>query len=192
MTGKLPYLPLYFGDFLASTAEWDGEARALYLLLLGHQWSIGSLPDDPARICKLAGWDPKVFAKHWPEVAAKFERREGRLCNPRLEQHRTKSAEIAKVRAEVGRRGGLAKAATPKEANGKQLPSNSQTVATANSCHPNQSNPNQELRGSSVPSSEGDLSPVLPSTAPRTAQRAHENRRALASLTAATLKQVPR
>lgn len=191
---KLPYLPLFFGDFLASTAEWEGEERALYLLLLGHQWSIGSLPADAEKLRRISGWSAKTFRDAWPTVSSKFELRDGRLYNARLENHRSAALEISEKRSKAGRRGAERRwgdeanedGEASGQANGKGMAS-----ATDLQCHPIQSNPTEEVGGSLLPSSEGDLSPVLPSTGPGTAQRATENRRRLATLTASTLKPVP-
>ena len=118
------FLPLFFGDFLAATAEWSGEERALYLLLLGHSWSLGSIPVDPEKVCRLSGWDRKLFMKCWLTVAAKFKEQDGRLINARLEEHRAHAQEVGKRRAEAGSKGGSKRAA-----NSKLLPSNSQANA---------------------------------------------------------------
>jgi uncharacterized protein YdaU (DUF1376 family) len=96
-----PYLPLYFGDFLASTAEWSGEEKALYLLLLGHQWALGSLPVDDEKIRRLAGYEKRTFAPAWKTISVKFPERDGRRYNERLEEHRQRSEEIGRKRAEV-------------------------------------------------------------------------------------------
>lgn len=110
---KQPFMPLFFGDFLASTAEWSGEERSLYLTLLGYQWSLGSLPTDPAKLCRLVGWDRKIFAECWPQVASKFEERDGRNYNPRLELHREKSVRLAEKNRAAGKAG--AEARWPKD-----------------------------------------------------------------------------
>lgn len=103
---KEAFLPLFFGDFLASTAEWEGEEQALYLLLLCHQWSLGSLPAEPRRICKLVRWDWQLFERCWATVGAKFQANAGRLLNQRLEQHRAKTHQISEKRARAGKKGG--------------------------------------------------------------------------------------
>lgn len=100
-----PFLPLFFGDFLASTSEWSGEEQALYVLLLGHSWALGSLPPDPAKVCRVARWNRKLFDKCWDQVKTKFEERDGRLYNDRLEQHRAKSLALAEKNSEAGKRG---------------------------------------------------------------------------------------
>jgi uncharacterized protein YdaU (DUF1376 family) len=103
---KQPFLPLFFGDFSASTAEWRGEEASLYLTLLGHQWAIGSLPADPEKLCRLVRWDRKLFNQCWPTVSTKFEPvGEGRLGNSRLEDHRERAKELAKKNADAGRKG---------------------------------------------------------------------------------------
>lgn len=114
---KEPFLPLFFGDFLASTAEWKGEERALYMLLLGYQWvsSSKSLPADPRRICAVAGWDWPLFEQCWPVVAGKFPERDGRRANARLEEHRERSKEVSEKRAIAGAKGGATTQAKSKQ-----------------------------------------------------------------------------
>lgn len=106
---KQPFLPLFFGDFLASTAEWSGEEASLYLTLLGHQWTLGTLPADPAKLARLVRWERKSFDKAWPQVSVKFEAKDGRLVNARLEQHRAKSDELAEKNRTSGRKGAEAR-----------------------------------------------------------------------------------
>lgn len=113
---KEPLLPFFFGDFLASTAEWEGEEQALYMLLLGYQWSLGSLPEEPRRICKLVRWDWQLFERCWSTVGAKFQANAGRLLNQRLEQHRAKALQLSEKRATVGALGGRASQAIARAA----------------------------------------------------------------------------
>ncbi len=100
-----PYMPLYLGDFLAATSEWEGEEASLYLMLLAHQWALGSLPREPEKLCRICRWTRKNFDRYWPQVSQKFVERDGRLVNARLEEHRGRSAEIAGKRAQAGKRG---------------------------------------------------------------------------------------
>ena len=106
---KTPFLPLFFGDFLASTAEWTGEERSLYLILLGYQWSLGSLPADPDRIRLLCNFDKKNFARLWPVVSEKFTEESGRLHNTRLEEHRVKASALSVKNSNSGSRGAAGK-----------------------------------------------------------------------------------
>lgn len=108
-SAKEPFLPLFFGDFLGATGEWDGEERALYLLLLGHQWTIGSLPADLNKLRKLADYQQTNFDRWWPRVSEKFEAQGDRLVNRRLELHRNKTREVAGKNAESGKKGARAR-----------------------------------------------------------------------------------
>lgn len=97
-----PFLPLFFGDFLAATAEWSGEEQSLYLLLMGHQWALGSIPMEDEKVRRLSRWERGPFARAWATVKTKFNARDGRLFNERLEEHREHAQEISKKRAEAG------------------------------------------------------------------------------------------
>jgi uncharacterized protein YdaU (DUF1376 family) len=138
MSGQ-PYMPFFFGDFLASTVSWTGEERALYGLLLLCQWSTGPLPDDPIRICRMVQYDRETFLALWPTVRAKFIPAEGGgLVNLRCELHRAKTAEISRKRAEAGARGGMSTQARNRasgeqtnESSGEQTSSNEQASAQA-------------------------------------------------------------
>ena len=101
-----PFMPLFFGDFLASTPTWDGEERSLYLLLLAYQWSAGPLPKDIKKLAKMCQYDFDCFQLIWMQnVRQKFDETPDGLINRRLEQHRTKAASISKKRAELGKAG---------------------------------------------------------------------------------------
>lgn len=142
---KQPFLPLFFGDFLASTAEWTGEEQALYLLLLGHQWSLGSLPTDVSKLARLARWDRKGFDRCWSQVSEKFVERDGRLINERLEQHRTRASEIAGKRAAAGRRGAEATNSKTSASDAANAEASDAANAASLPRHPIQSNPREKI-----------------------------------------------
>lgn len=125
-TRREPFLPLFVGDFLASTGEWSGEQQGLYLVLLAHQWAVGSLPTEIDKLIRLTRWERRAFVKAWEVVGEKFTVTDGRYFNQRLEEHRQHAVEIAGRRAIAGAKGGSKRAA-----NAKQMPSN---------CQPNASN----------------------------------------------------
>lgn len=106
MKTQQPFLPLFFGDFLAATATWDGEERALYILLLAYQWTSGPLPMDTKRLAKMCQYEMKRFTTLWVTVGKKFVEHEDGLINVRLEQHRSKAKEISEKRAFAGAKGG--------------------------------------------------------------------------------------
>lgn len=151
-----PFMPLFFGDFLASTAEWSGEEQALYLLLLAHQWSIGSLPADPDSIRKLSKFDRKTFKKCWKTVSMKFSTIDGRLINETLERHRQKSQQISEKRALAGAKGG-----STRVAKAKQNPSNCLANASVLYSHPYQTIPRVEISTDISPSNQ-EINPPSP------------------------------
>ena len=95
MASKMPFLPLFFGDLLASTALWGGEERALYMLLLAYQWTAGPIPKDVTKLARMAQYDLPKFKALWETVSEKFTVQGRWLVNARLEQHRVKSQQIA-------------------------------------------------------------------------------------------------
>jgi uncharacterized protein YdaU (DUF1376 family) len=105
-----PYLPLYVGEILAATATWDGEARALFMLLLALSWSCGPLPTDPARLAKISGYDPERFAQLWETVSRQFTSSKSGLANQRLEELRQHASRLHAQRIEASRRGVEARA----------------------------------------------------------------------------------
>lgn len=109
---KEAFLPLFFGDFLSSTIYWRGEEQALYVLLLGYQWSSGPLPTDLTKLSQVARYDHKQFLRLWETVGKKFASTAEGLVNLRLEEIREKSHEISGIRSSVGSKGGRASAAS--------------------------------------------------------------------------------
>jgi uncharacterized protein YdaU (DUF1376 family) len=116
-----PFLPLFFGDLLAATPTWEGEERALYVLLLAYQWTAGPLPTDPKRIAKMCQYDTKTFTKLWVVVGRKFSETDAGLLNERLEQHRERSKAIGEIRSEFGKLGGKASGEARRKAKALRL-----------------------------------------------------------------------
>jgi hypothetical protein len=155
MKNKQPFIPIFFGDFLASTSEWEGEEKGLYILLLCHQWSIGSLPIEPVKLYKLVSYDKDSFINLWKTVSTKFVEIDGRLINLRLEAHRSKAAEISSKRAAAGANGGKVA-----QAKYKGLLESSEANQQNLLGHPNQSNPNQT--NLSIPKSKNKTTALRP------------------------------
>ena len=127
-----PFMPLFVGDFLASTAHWDGEERSLYLLLLAYQWSAGPLPTEVKRLAKMSQYDLDRFEKLWPVVAGKFEVTDAGLVNPRLEEHRQKALSISQKRADLGKAGAVKRWQTDGNSHSKSN-GNSDSTSDSNS-----------------------------------------------------------
>lgn len=118
-----PFLPLFVGDFLSATALWEGEERALYMLMLAYQWSAGALPSDLEKLSRALGYPHQKFLTLWETVSGKFEVQGKTLSNERLEWHRARTVEISAARSTAGSIGGKASAAKrAAEANAKKVP----------------------------------------------------------------------
>lgn len=163
MKGKQHFLPLFVGDFLASTATWEGEERALYLLLLAYQWSSGPLPADVKKLARMCQYDPKGFAALWRIVGQKFSELNGGIGNPRLEEHRARAVEISNRRANAGAKGGASSGATRQakaEQKGQQTGSKNEAIASDLLKHPIQSDSEgQSPSARSAPSGDPPQNP---------------------------------
>lgn len=109
-----PFLPMFVGDFMAATLEWEGEEQALYALMLMHQWAIGNLPVEVSKLARLVKYDIRNFERWWPVVSSKFEQIDvpgvgPRLMNSRLEQHRSRVREVIEKKSAAGKLGAEAK-----------------------------------------------------------------------------------
>lgn len=173
---KDPFLPLYFGDFLSATTEWTGEQQALYLLLLAYQWANKSLPGDPVNIAIVARYERVHFASLWPIMESKFELRDGRRRNERLEIHREKSQIIGSLRSETGRIGAEARWQAHRErvanasgSGGKRIKRHGKkhAVATKND---SKMMPSDPIRSDPIPTSSQDLRSSPSQTSIRTSK----------------------
>lgn len=125
-----PFMQLYVGDYLADTLHLTTEQHGAYLLLLMTMWRADAkLPNDPAKLARIA----RVSAKRWPSVWAEIEAFfiiEGEwIANPRLTKEHQKAVSISQERRSAGRKGGNANALKSKdvaEANAAVLPKHSQ------------------------------------------------------------------
>ena len=73
---KNPWMPMYWANYLADTADFTTVEHGAYLLLIAHYWCNGSLPDDNAKLARIARvshqqWSgirehiAEKFAEHW-------------------------------------------------------------------------------------------------------------------------------
>jgi uncharacterized protein YdaU (DUF1376 family) len=147
---QMHYMPMFFGDLLASTPTWDGEERGLYMLLLAYQWTSGPLPNDTKRIAKMCQVEHRSFIRLWKTVGTKFVETDAGFLNERLEQHREKSAEIATKRSKAGAEGAAKRWQKLSQTNSKPM-ANAIANAIDLSCHPSQSNKEEESKSGGDP-----------------------------------------
>ena len=102
-----PWMPFYIADYLADTGHLSTLEHGAYLLLIFHYWQNGGVPDEDARLARIA----RVTAKEWkamrPTLAAFFD---PTWKHPRIERDLADSNARYERRAAAGREGGNAKA----------------------------------------------------------------------------------
>lgn len=101
-TPSLPYIPFFGGDFLRVTAGWTLEERGALMMLTIAQWEHGHLPDDPARLARIAQTDSETFERVWPTVSTQFVQIGLGLVNEPLAKQRQKSVDRVTRQREGG------------------------------------------------------------------------------------------
>ena len=92
---RMPYFPLYIDDFIGGTVDLSAEEAGQYIRLLCYQWGNGFIPEDPAKLARIAGSHVGEY------VLAKFPvGQDGLRKNTRLEDERAKLS----VRVETGKK----------------------------------------------------------------------------------------
>jgi uncharacterized protein YdaU (DUF1376 family) len=62
---KYPWMPLFWGDFLANTMHLSAQEAGAYLFLIAHAWEHeGGIPAEPSRLSRIA----HVRQEWWPRV----------------------------------------------------------------------------------------------------------------------------
>ena len=119
-------MQLYVSDFVGDTLQLSTEQIGAYMLLLMAMWNAGgSLPDDDAKLARVA----RLSAKKWRAISADlltfFEREDGEIGHRRLTRELRKAQVKSEARAAAGARGGAATALKTKahgSANAGALP----------------------------------------------------------------------
>lgn len=90
----LPYMPLFVADYLADTAHLSATQHGAYLLLLMNYWQRGgALPDDDARLAKIARVGPREWSRMRPAISEFFTISDGAWLHSRV------THELARVEA---------------------------------------------------------------------------------------------
>lgn len=118
-----PWIPFYVGDFLADTAHLETIEIGAYLLLICHYWRTGPLPADESRLRNICRLSRHNFSKSKAVILKFFVLENEKYLHKRIDSEIAKAIDISTVKAESGRRGGLAKAV----ANSKQKRTQSQS-----------------------------------------------------------------
>ena len=104
-----PFMQLYVGDYLADTQELSTEQHGAYLLLLFNLWRHNArLPNDPAKLARIARVTPKRWGRVWDGIEHFFYEEGEMIGNHRLDIEFQKTVSISKKRKIAGSRGGTA------------------------------------------------------------------------------------
>jgi uncharacterized protein YdaU (DUF1376 family) len=94
---RFPAFLLYASDFYSSTADMSAEEVGVYIRLLCQQWDRGHLPEEAAKLARLA------IGKVSHDVLAKFPiGSDGQRRNPRLEKERDKTHAYVEMQSRKG------------------------------------------------------------------------------------------
>ena len=110
-------MQLYVADYLGDTRHLTTEQHGAYLLILMAMWRAdGVLPDDDAKLARIAGLTVARWRKIRDDVLAFFDPCEGGITQARLAAELTIAEEKSEKRSQAGRAGGRAKALKYKKA----------------------------------------------------------------------------
>lgn len=75
---KYPWMPLFWGDFLANTMHLSAQEAGAYLFLIAHAWeNDGEIPSDRIRLARIAHVRPDQWNRVWNALQHFFEIKAG-------------------------------------------------------------------------------------------------------------------
>jgi uncharacterized protein YdaU (DUF1376 family) len=98
---------MYWSDFKADTEHLGALETGAYMMLIGHYWNTGGLPDDDIKLARIARMTAEEWAVSKSTIAEFFQ--DG-WKHKRIEQELSDAKAAYERRANAGRRGGQAKA----------------------------------------------------------------------------------
>ena len=70
---SLPFMPMYWGDYWRDTNHLSDAEHVSYLKLISHYWTHGLLPNDDARLARIAGRSIEEWTAMKPMLQAFFK-----------------------------------------------------------------------------------------------------------------------
>lgn len=111
-----PYFPFYPSDYMADTAHLSTEQHGAYMLLLMTAWArAGRLPNDPAKLARIARVSPRRWHMIADDVLEFWDAEGDEIVSKRLEREHKKASSKSQKRSDAGKRGAKAKALKNKE-----------------------------------------------------------------------------
>jgi uncharacterized protein YdaU (DUF1376 family) len=106
-----PWMPLYVADYLADTSHLTTLEHGAYMLLIMHYWRSGGLPDDDAKLARIARMSAEQWASVRDTVADLFY--DG-WKHKRVDIELARAEEKHETRVNAGKKGGEKKASNAK------------------------------------------------------------------------------
>ena len=69
---SIPYMPIYWGDYLGDTQHLTAIEHGGYLLLISHYWRTGSIPNDDVKLSRISRMTMKQWNNHGPTIMEFF------------------------------------------------------------------------------------------------------------------------
>jgi len=98
-----PWMPMYWGNYFGDTWHLSTVQHGAYLLLIGHYWQHGSLPDDDRQLANITKLSLKTWRRHRPTLQAFFQTG---WKHKRIEAELIRYQELRLKRAAAGSKGG--------------------------------------------------------------------------------------
>lgn len=102
---KRPWMPIYWGDFQAKTTHLSAEECGIYLLLIGHYWCHGGIPQTQLTRSRVARLSLKKWKAVEPIIQVFFN---PDWTHDRIDDELEKANRISSRRAAAGSLGGKA------------------------------------------------------------------------------------
>lgn len=90
---SLPYMKMYWGDYLGDTYHLRAIEHGGYLLMIAHYWRAGSLPDDPDKLARIARMTRKEWDRYGETIMQFFP--DGK--HKRIDDERNKAETLSEV-----------------------------------------------------------------------------------------------
>lgn len=105
-----PFMQLYVSDFIGDTLHLSSEQVGAYLLLLMAMWNAaGKLPNDEAKLARVARLSLKKWRSVAPDLMPFFEQDKDHISHRRLTKELQKSERQSQSRSAAGVKGFAAK-----------------------------------------------------------------------------------
>lgn len=98
------WMPFYWGDYFRDTRHLTKLQHASYLMLIGHYWMHGGLPEDDRQLATITMSTPRQWKRDKPVLQAFFH--DG-WKHKRIETELRRHAEKIARAKERGQKGGL-------------------------------------------------------------------------------------